>query len=346
MGTGIAVFEREARRAGFALDEAQRRVAHRLAGLGAEVERRRRLLPGPPPRGVHLWGPVGRGKSWLAATFFDALAITGKRKLHFHEFFRRFHDAYARHRASPRAVDLAVDELLGGVRLLCFDEFHVHDPGDATLVARLLRSLFDRRVVLVTTSNHAPEGLLPNPLHHHLFEPVIALLTSALDVVELDGEVDYRSVPAARPRSRFELGRYLWPGTAAQLGTDAPPPGPPVALEVNGRTVPAAAVRDDVVWLGFRELCDAPTSTADYLALADRFTTWVVLDLPVLGPRSRDSAQRFANVVDVLCDRDVRLVLTGAAPLAEVLRDGELPIDVGRTVSRLALLSAEPPAVR
>ncbi|RKT52415.1 cell division protein ZapE [Saccharothrix australiensis] len=328
-------FDRAARRAGFALDPAQRAVADRLAALGRELTRRR------PARGVYLWGPVGRGKTWLTTTFFQGLPLESKRRLHFHDFFRRFHAACARHLAEADAVDRAVDELLGGVRFLCFDEFHVHDPGDAMLLSRLLTSLFRRGVVLLTTSNHPPERLLPDPMYHHLFEPAIALLTAELDVVELTGERDYRTVGADVPRSEFERGHYLWPGGEdglREVGLTPPAPGEAVELAVNGRRLTADAVRDGLVWFDFHRLCATPTSTVDYLVLAESFSHWVISGLPVLGPRSKDAAQRFANVVDVLCDRDVRLTLVADAPLERVLRDAALPLDVDRTVSRLSLL--------
>lgn len=333
-------FDRAAARAGFTLDEAQRRVAQRLARLGSEVRRRGRFSRAP--RGVHLWGPVGRGKSWLTTVLFDTLRTGRERRVHFHDFFRRFHAAYGRHRRERNAVDRAVEELLGGVRFLCFDEFHVHDPGDAMLIARLLRSLFARRTTLLTTSNHPLDDLLPNPLHHHLFEPTIALLKAGLDVVELRGDRDYRTLRPDRPRSAFERGRYLWPGTEDQLRAAALTP-PTTAesrlLEVGGRLIRAAAVRGDLVWFTFRDLCATPTSTADYLAIAERHPTWVLSDVPVLGPPDREPAQRFANLVDVLCDRDAHLTVTAAGPPDRVLRGAPLPLDVDRTLSRLALLA-------
>jgi cell division protein ZapE len=340
-----SVFGDAAAGAGFVLDDAQVRVAGRLDRLVVEVSRRRGRFR-RPPRGVHLWGPVGRGKSWLASVAFDAADVEGKRRLHFHDFFRGFHAAYSRHRAADLAVDLAVAELLDGCRFLCFDEFHVHDPGDAVLVGRLLRSLFERRVVLLTTSNHPPAGLLPEPLYHHLVEPTVALLERELDVVELNGPVDHRRQHGpGGPRSDFERGAYLCPGTDRQfrvLGLVPPSVGEARVLEVGGRRLRAAAVRGGLVWFDFAELCAGPTSAADYLLLADDFPAWVVSGVPRLGDVDEQAAQRFANLVDVLCDRDARLVLAGEVPLTEVLRGNRVPRDVDRLASRLALLSAAP----
>ncbi|MBC6448765.1 cell division protein ZapE [Actinokineospora xionganensis] len=320
----MRIFDDAAERAGFVLDDEQRRAARRLAEL-------------PKSRGVYLWGPVGRGKSWLTTVLFAAVDSKHKLRLHFHEFFREFHAAYARHRHRPRAAERALDELLGRCRFLCFDEFHVHDPGDAMLVAAMLRALVDRGVVLLTTSNYPPAGLLPNPLHHHLFEPAIALIEEMLDVVELAGDRDYRA-ERGEPRSNFERGRYLWPGTAEQLrDAGLVPPGPAErrALTVSGRPLRAEAVRGDLVWFDFGELCDTPTSTVDYLTLADRYPEWVIAGLT--GLDSPDAAQRFANVIDVLCDRDLRLTLVGDRPLPELLPACRA-LDFARTASRLSLL--------
>ncbi|MDH6543555.1 cell division protein ZapE [Streptomyces sp. SPB4] len=340
-------FENAARQAGFVLDEAQRQAALRLGELGADVTRKRGLFGrgAKPPRGVYLWGSVGRGKSWLTTTLYDAVPLRNKRRLHFHDFFREFHAAYHRHQGDRRVTDLAVTELLGDCRFLVFDEFHVHDAGDAMLIGRVLRSILEQRITLLTTSNYPPAGLLPNPVFHEMFLPTIKMLEETMDVVELGGGRDYRAEYASgTARSEFERGAYLWPGTEEQLaghGLGLPRPGDRQQVEVTGgRTVQALAVDGERIWFDFHDLCDRPNSTGDYLALTDRHPVWVLSGLPRLAGEDRDAAQRFANLVDVLCDRDVRLVLIGEAPLDEVLRGESLPLDVNRTASRLSLLSA------
>lgn len=332
------VFDSAARRHGFTLDDPQRAAAIRLSRLGAELSRRRGF-PGTPPRGVYLWGPVGRGKSWLADTFFDA-APGRKHRVHFHEFFREFHARCSAHRRTGDACDRAVRDLLGDYRLVCFDEFHVHDPGDATIIGRVLDSLFAQRITLVATSNYPPSGLLPNPLFHHLIEPVAAALEQSLDIVAVSGPHDYRRTQHDATTG-FRGGRYLWPGTGDQLaaaGLRPPLPSERRPVAVGAHTVVARAVRGESVWFDFAELCDRPHSTIDYLALADRFRRWTVAGIPLLSTGGRDAAQRFANLVDVLCDRDITTDLIAAAPLAECLTGDELPPDIYRTASRLALL--------
>ncbi|MEV3960285.1 cell division protein ZapE [Nocardia sp. NPDC050193] len=336
------VFEAAARMAGFELDASQHAAAARLVRLGDELSRRRGLFGGATPRGVYVWGPVGRGKSWLTDTFYAAVPVPGKRRMHFHEFFREFHTRYAAHRHEKNAGDQAVRELLGDSRLVCFDEFHVHDPGDATIMARVVQSLLAQRITLVATSNYPPAGLLPNPLFHHLIEPLATALQTALDIVEVAGPRDYRrSRPPGTPTAEFERGGYLWPGTDAQLaraGLVSPAPAERQRVRIGARAVNARAVRGDAVWFDFTDLCEGSYSTIDYLALADRFRDWTLSGLPLPATTGRDAAQRFANLVDVLCDRDRRLHLVAAAPPAECLTGDHLPPDIHRTASRLALL--------
>lgn len=341
-GTGWAagVFAAAARDAGFALDESQRAAAARLDRLGTELSGRR-VLFGAPPRGVYVWGPVGRGKSWLVDTFYEAVPTPRKRRMHFHEFFREFHTHYAAHRNGPRAGERAVRDLLGDARLVCFDEFHVHDPGDATILTKVLDSLLAHRITLVATSNYPPSGLLPNPLFHHLIEPAAAALESALDIVEVAGPRDYRR-HGRPPATGFGLGRYLWPGHTRQLvdaGLRPPEAAERRAVAIGNRTVIALAARGEDIWFDFADLCDRPYSTIDYLYLADRYRRWTVAGLPLLATVHRDPVQRFANLVDVLCDRQVPLTLIGRAPLSECLAGAELPADFHRTASRLALLA-------
>ncbi|MFC5885244.1 cell division protein ZapE [Kitasatospora sp. CM 4170] len=347
-----AHFRRAAEQRGFAVDPAQRPAVERLSQLAGELARVG-LFNRHPPRHVYLWGPVGRGKSWLVDTFLDGLATPRARRLHFHDFFRRLHEGVALHTADPHreaagervaAVDRAVDELLGDCRVLVFDEFHAHDAGDAMLVARLFRTLLDRRITLVTTSNYPPAGLMPNPLYHHLFEPTIRLIEERMDVVEIAGPVDFRRErrsSAEGGRQRFTQGARLRTGDESglrALGLSAPTAAEAAEVVVHGRPLRAAAVRDGEAWFGFAELCEGLTSAADQLALAERFPTLVLTGVPALEDATADGRRRFADLVDVCCDRDVRLVLIGADPISGPAPDESLVRDLDRTASRLALL--------
>ncbi|WP_316520645.1 cell division protein ZapE [Kitasatospora brasiliensis] len=348
-------FHRAADQRGFTLAPAQQAAAERLSRLAGELARPAWRLR-RPPRHLYLWGPVGRGKSWLVDTFLDGLPTPDKRRLHFHDFFRRLHQGVARHDAGPRqsardgaAVDRAVDDLLGDCRILVFDEFHAHDAGDAMLVARLLRTLLERRITLVTTSNYPPAGLMPDPIHHHLFEPTIRLIEERMDVLDVAGPVDFRRLAPAQDRPapsdlRFATGAVLRPGQEAAAGLT--PPGPEEAAPVTAhhRELPARAVREaeGLVWFGFDALCEGRTAVPDYLALAERFPTLVLDGVPPLAEAGSDGRQRFANLVDVCCDRDIRLILIGADPMTGLDPGSPLQRDLDRTTSRLALLRQEP----
>ncbi|SOB84713.1 cell division protein ZapE [Streptomyces sp. 1331.2] len=340
-------FHHAAQQRGFTLSQAQHAAVDRLGRLAGELARSAWRLR-RPPRHLYLWGPVGRGKSWLVDTFLDGLATPHKRRLHFHDFFRRLHESVAQPSAAQQdtgdkhqgaAVDRAVDELLDGCRILVFDEFHAHDAGDAMLVARLFRTLLERRITLVTTSNYPPTGLMPDPLYHHLFEPTIALIEERMDVLDVSGPVDFRREPRRQEVSqRFATGALLRPGQEAAAGLTPPGPGEAAPVAVHHRDLPARAVRDDLVWFGFEELCEGRTAVPDYLALAERFPTLVLADVPALVAATRDARQRFANLVDVCCDRDVRLVLIGTDPMTGLAPGSPIQRDLDRTASRLALL--------
>jgi cell division protein ZapE len=303
--------------------EPQREGTDALARLG-------RILPAQRtrPGGVYLWGPVGRGKTWLMDHFLDSVT-TRHRRVHFHRFFADLHaDA---HRLG--SIDRAIDAAVGDARLLCFDEFHVHDPGDAMLAARTVSTLFARGVALVATSNYPPPQLLPNPLFHHLFEPTITLLEEHLDVVEVTGPTDLRRSGRSAAESGFASGRYLPAGAVS-----APDPDEHRVLPLAARPLRALAVRGSTVWFDFTDLCAAPTASADYLAVAREYTEWVLFGVPPLRDADVDAVRRFVNVVDVLCDADVRLTVVAYAPVEELAAGVDGEPDLDRVISRLSLL--------
>ncbi|MFB7591373.1 cell division protein ZapE [Streptomyces sp. NPDC056169] len=338
-------FHQAAARRGFSVAPAQEAAVERLARLAAELARPAWTFP-RPARDLYVWGPVGRGKSWLVDTFYEGLPAGRKRRLHFHDFFRRLHDGVSRpgtRHDGQSAVDSALDELIGDSRVLVFDEFHAHDAGDAMLIARLFRTLLDRRITLVTTSNYPPAGLMPDPLYHHLFEPTIKLIEERMDVLDVTGPVDFRRLEPPWSEAggrRFATGLCLPPGDTAleALGLTVPAPAESTTVRTHLRMLPARAARGDLVWLGFDALCETATAVPDYLALAERFTTLVLDGVPPLAEASADRRQRFANLVDVACDRDVRLVLIGCDPLTSLPVDQPLTRDLDRTASRLAML--------
>ena len=327
-------FHHKAHAQGYTLSHSQQRVIdcmaqHATTLLGSSAH----TLPG-----LYLHGAVGRGKSWLLDGFLQALPIAEKQRLHFHQFFAQLHQGMFSHRDQPDALAATLDELLLDCRVLCFDEFHVHDIGDAMLIARLFKALFRRGILLMVTSNYPPEGLLPNPLYHARFKPVIDLINARMQVMEVGGPHDYRSQARTHAQQLFTQGHYVWPATPAQRqALNLPgPDAPAIALPVGTRHLPARYCEGRTIGFTFGDLCDHPTAVMDYLELCRRFDHWVIDELPSLAECSIAAQQRFINLVDVLYDQDKHLVLLGQRSLRESL--GGDAIDLARTRSRLGQL--------
>ena len=322
-------FQKKAEQQGYTLSAGQTRA---ITALARETQH---LLAGQPTRSLYLYGPVGRGKSWLLDGFFQALPIAEKQRVHFHTFFARLHRGMFKHREHDDALAATLNELLAGCRVLCFDEFHVHDIGDAMLISRLFKALFQRGVLVLVTSNYAPEGLLPNPLYHERFKPVIDLIAARMEVLEVSSPQDFRSLPQAHAEQRFTGGQYVWPGTVAQreaLGLPATQ-GPAHALRVGNRQLVCRSHQARTIVFTFNDLCEQLTAVMDYLLLCGDFDHWVIDGLPQLAECPIAVQQRFINLVDVLYDQDKRLTLIGQQPLTESL-EGQA-IDLARTASRL-----------
>ena len=328
-------FRCKASQQGYTLSLSQQRVIERMAQQASA------LLHSAPlgsQRSLYLHGAVGRGKSWLLDGFFQAVPIAEKQRVHFHDFFTRLHEGMFRHRETPDALGRTLDELLTNCRLLCFDEFHVHDIGDAMLISRLFRALFQRGVLLLITSNYPPEGLLPNPLYHARFKPVIDLINARMEVMEVGGPHDYRSRPHSHTQQRFAQGQYIWPGSPAQRQARQLPQrqAPAFGLLVGARRLSVRLCSERTVRFEFTDLCDQPTAVMDYLELCRRFDTWIIDELPNLDDCSIAAQQRFINLIDVLYDQNKHLLLIGERSLRDSL--GGNAIDLARTRSRLGQL--------
>ncbi|MFZ2527534.1 MAG: cell division protein ZapE [Rhodococcus sp. (in: high G+C Gram-positive bacteria)] len=319
-----ALFDAAATALGHTLDDAQKQAAAALATENS----------------LYLWGPPGRGKSWLMATYFAALPTDRTLRVHFHEFFRDLHRAIRRH---DNDLAAALDDLLGNVDVVCFDEFHVHDPADGKFISRLLPALLDRRIRIVLTSNYPPHSLLPNPLFHHDFVPTIELIEQSLTVIAVDGPTDYRTIGSHD--AGFAAGWWIDPNRIERLGLRVPAPDECRTLTPAGHPVRVRRAEDDCLWIDFADLCEKTTAPVDYLALADDFPRWTIGNIPDLRIVGREPAQRFANVVDVLYDRDVTVVFLAATPLDALTGDPRLPVDTDRLLSRLGRLrQVEPDA--
>ncbi|MVU79374.1 cell division protein ZapE [Nocardia sp. ET3-3] len=300
------------------LDADQRIAAERLDAIAGRVGKKWRR-----PRGLYLYGGPGRGKTMLMNDFFAAVTSERKRRYHFHEFFARLNAGINEY----GNIDASADALLGDAELICFDEFHVHDSGDARLVARLLDRLWARHITLVVTSNYPPEGLLPNPLMHAMFEPTIERILEHLDVVSVNGPMDYRSLGGRR--TGFAAGHYVV-GSCEVVGA--------IELPVAHRRLRARALENDELTVDFAELCGIPVSAADYLRLTREVRRWVVCDVPSMSAVSPEWVMRFVNLVDVLYDADLELSIFAEVPLAELGGEIQRVPDLYRTLSRLGEL--------
>jgi len=307
------------------------------------IARGLQYLPGSrtgkePLRGLYIWGGVGRGKTFLVDEFFAELPIREKRREHFHRFMQDVHAGLRRHRNLPSPLGRVAADLAARARLLCIDEFVVGDVADAMVLATLLDALFAQGVTLVATSNLPPSELYRGGLQRERFLPAIALIEKHCRAMELDAGVDYR----LRQLERATL--FLGPAVAdaeARLAQEferlADGPGEKdLRVQVEGRPVRARREAEDVVWFDFREICEGPRSTADYIEIARCYHTVFVSRVPVMDSGGEDAARRFIAMVDEFYDRGVKLILSAAAEEPGALYGGDrLAFDFRRTASRL-----------
>ena len=320
-----------------ALDRLQQLADELAAFSAARRSRLKRLFAAPEvPRGVYLHGGVGRGKSLLMDAFFATVAIRRKTRVHFHAFMRHVHASLALVRDLPDPLAGVAQQIAQRYRLVCFDEFHVNDIADAMILGRLLRGVFEHGVVLVTTSNYAPDDLWPHGLLRERFLPAIALIKQWLDVVEVDAGVDYR-LRALEHVDTFHVPSGPAADAAMTSAFEAMRGGPDESLHltVEGRTLTARRRAGSIVWFDFAALCDGPRSQRDYLELARRFAVVFISDIPRMGVDMADQARRFTWLIDILYDHRVKLVASAAVPAAALYPQGPNALEFPRTVSRL-----------
>jgi cell division protein ZapE len=345
----VQIYDRRVAEGVLTPDAAQRAALPRLEAIREALETPprgglfRRRVP-PPPRGLYLWGGVGRGKSMLMDLFADATDAP-KRRVHFHAFMQ---DVHARlHDARKRGVDDALapvaSDLARGLRLLAFDEMQITDITDAMVVGRLFQMLMAAGVVIVTTSNRPPEDLYKNGLNRALFLPFIELLREKLEVIELQSETDYR-------RERLIGAKvYFHPADAAAraamgalwvelTGGD---PGAPLILEVQGRKVRLPLHHGGTARAGFWDLCGQPLGPADYLAIARSLKVLLIEDIPRLSATNYNEAKRFVTLIDALYEARVRLIASAADIPERLYVEGAGAFEFERTASRLAEMQAE-----
>jgi cell division protein ZapE len=303
--------------------------------------------PAEAPRGLYVYGSVGRGKTMLMDLFFAAAGVPKKRRVHFHAFMAEVHARLhewrqARKRGRVTGEDPIAPvaaELAQEASLLCFDEFAVRDIADAMILGRLFTALFSAGVVVVATSNVAPDNLYKDGLNRALFLPFIALLMERCEVVELDARTDYRLEKLVRaPVYYTPLGAKADAALdAAFASLSGTPRGAPIEIELLGRRLDVPQAADGVARFSFDALCRRPLGSADYLEIAERFHTVVIDRIPILRPTERNEAKRFIILIDALYDNRVKLVASAAAEPEGLFvgADGAEAFEFARTASRL-----------
>lgn len=303
----------------------------------------KRLLSRPDvPRGVYLWGGVGRGKSFLMDAFYSCVPVKRKTRLHFHEFMRGVHRELEDVKGMQDPLDEVARRLAKRYRLICFDEFHVSDVADAMILHRLLLKLFEYGTSFIMTSNYEPSTLYPDGLHRDRILPAIALIQKRMDVMNVDAGVDYRRRTLEQVKCyHTPLDEYaaLALEQAFSRLADTPPQDP--VLHIEHREIQALALSGTVVWFDFATLCGGPRSQNDYLELANRFHAVILSDVPRMGPRQSSEARRFTWLIDVFYDHKIKLIMSAQCEPEELYTEGALANEFHRTVSRITEMQSQ-----
>jgi cell division protein ZapE len=337
----VSLYRQHLGKRGFIADPSQNRAVERLQQLYEEwsaYKARRsnalaRLIVKPPlPKGVYLWGAVGRGKSFLMDSFYLCVPLVRKRRVHFHHFMREIHREMNELKGTEDPIAEVAARCARRYRLVCFDEFHVSDIADAMILGRFLEQVMARGVVFCMTSNYHPDQLYPNGLQRERFLPAIELIKQRLDVIEVDNGTDYR-------RLKMERLKVYHTGTDAEFPEifdtlkDVEEERHP--LDVDGRRIAYRKRAGGLVWFDFQALCGGARSYADYVDLARRFHTVMLSGVPRMSAKNADAARRFTWLVDVFYDDRVNLVVSAEAQPEQLFTEGEGSAEFQRTVSRL-----------
>lgn len=341
----LAAYEAELTSRGYKSDPAQVRAVlalDRCVVEWSDYKKKRsnaikKLLSHPPiPRGVYLYGGVGRGKSFLMDCFYNAVPLKRKTRLHFHEFMREVHRELRDLQGIVNPLDELAKRMAKRFKLICFDEFHVSEITDALILHRLLAALFEQGVGFMTTSNFKPNDLYPGGMHRDRILPAIALLNANLEVINVDNGTDYRSI------SLEQIRMYLQPwGEQADAEmleafykvAESPDEDP--LLKIEAREIQAKRKAGGVVWFDFKTLCGGPRSQNDYLEIATQFHTILLSNVPAMPPRLSSEARRFTWLIDVLYDRRVKLIMSAEVAPEELYTQGPLSHEFPRTISRI-----------
>jgi cell division protein ZapE len=340
-----SAYDQELLNRGYQADPAQlravdalERCAQEWAAYQESIKSPLRFLKKKPelPRGVYMFGGVGRGKSFLMDCFYNAVPVKDKTRLHFHEFMREVHRELALMQGTVNPLDELGRRMAKRYQLICFDEFHVADITDAMILHRLLVSLFENGVSFVTTSNFKPDNLYPDGLHRDRLLPAIALLNQRMEVLNVDNGTDYRRRTLEMVKLyHCPLGSEADAEMAEAFTRLASGPDEDPILHIEAREITSKRRAGGVVWFDFRALCGGPRSQNDYLEIATQFHTVLLSNVPMMPPRLASEARRFTWLIDVLYDRRVKLILSAEVEPEALYTEGPLAHEFPRTISRL-----------
>ena len=295
------------------------------------------------PKGLYVYGGVGRGKSMLMDLFFDGVAVKNKRRVHFHEFMQEAHELIHiwrqnnRNEQQAEPISPVAAKIAKNTALLCFDEFEVRDIADAMIVSRLFTALLELGVVVVATSNRHPDELYKDGLQRDLFLPFIKLVKAKMDILHLQDGKDYRLdrikaiqtyIQPADHKATLLLEQIYHDLTDGNLGQQG-------VIEFKGRQINVPRVSGAVAFFGFGDLCSIPLGAGDYLLLAKRFRSIIISDVPVMTSQNQDLARRFMVLIDALYESKAHLVMSAAADPTNLYKGSDWGFEFDRTISRL-----------
>lgn len=330
---------------GYSADDAQLRAVERLQicydeWIAYKSRRSNRLLRliNPPeiPRGVYMWGGVGRGKSFLMDSFYSVVPVQRKTRIHFHEFMRGVHQQLDELKGVADPLNIVAVKVAKKYRLICFDEFHISDVADAMIMYNLLSALFHHGVAFIMTSNYLPDTLYPDGLHRDRLLPTIALLNEKLDVICVDSGNDYRK------RALEQVDAYLTPLNAATdaalrsaYAKIAEVADQDPRLMIETREIRALRRAGSIIWFDFATLCGGPRSQNDYLEIASQFHTVILSGVPRMSAAMSSEARRFTWLIDVFYDHKIKFIMSAQVPVTGLYTAGMLANEFQRTVSRI-----------
>jgi cell division protein ZapE len=330
---------------GYKSDEAQLRAVVRLqqayddwvAYKAQRASTFKRLINRPAvPRGVYMWGGVGRGKSFLMDSFYSVVPVVRKTRLHFHEFMRGVHRQLDELKGMQDPLDEVARRIAKKYRLICFDEFHVSDIADAMILYNLLKALFDNGVSFVMTSNYEPSTLYPDGLHRDRILPAIDLLKDKLDVLNVDAGLDYRKRALEQVRVyHTPLGAQADHELRDAFARLADTVDEDPRIHIEAREIKALRRAGTVIWFDFATLCGGPRSQNDYLEIASRFHSVILSSVPRMSAAMSSEARRFTWLIDVFYDHKVKLIMSAEVAPEELYTEGMLANEFHRTVSRI-----------